>query len=722
MRRLTLFVLMLVLNAAAQQPPARPKIGVAFAGGSALGLAHIGVLKWFEQHRIPIDYIAGTSMGGLIGGIYATGRSAEEVEQFIASIDWNEALQVSTPFRHMAFRRKEDQREYPNTIELGFKRRLRFPSGLSSGHGVGLIISRFAAPYGGLASFDDLPTPFRSVAVDLVKAREVVFDEGSLTDALRATMSLPGVFAPVRKDGMLLIDGGALNNLPVEVVRRMGADVVIAVALDLPQPTADELATLFGVARRSLSVMIIENERRNLGLADLVLMPDLNGVGANDYPRWPELVERGYQCAQQKERMLAQFSLSEQDYARYVEARAARRRPDTVRPQVIHVDGNLAPRRQEALIEALASDPNVPIDRAVLEEELTKITGMGRFDSASYTLFAQDGVEGIRLAVREKDHGPPFIKPAIVMDANRGDGIQFGIGLRTTFLDLGGPASEWRTDLSVGVINRLATEYYYRIRGGQWFVAPHLLYLQREQPLYNGSRRLADFTTRERGGGADLGYAFGRFRELRVGYLVQHRNTNVSQGPPEFERQRGLEQGIRARFVYEGQDSAFVPRGGSRFVARGGWMFDRPGATRQFPIIESEYSYARSLPRRLLMIGTAAGGTTLNRDPLGLEFQLGGPLRVSALARSQVLGSHYYYGGGSLLRSLTNESLSVFGRFYGITSYEFGNAWTGSSLIRPRHSGSLGLMGETAIGMVYIGGAIGDRGDRRLFFRLGRFF
>lgn len=722
MRRSLLLLLVLALLCPAQTPQRRPKIGIAFAGGSALGLAHAGVLKWFEQNRIPIDYIAGTSMGGLIGGMYATGSDAAEVEHFIAHIDWNEALQVSVPFRHLSFRRKEDQREYPNTIELGFKRRLRFPSGLSSGQGVSLLISRFAAQYGDLASFNDLPTPFRCVAVDLVNAREVVFDQGSLPEALRATMSLPGVFAPVRKDGMLLIDGGALNNLPVEAVRQMGADIVIAVALDLPKPSADELATLFGVARRSLSVMIIENERRNLGLADLVLMPDLKGITSGDYLRWPELLERGYQAAQQKERMLAQFQLSEQDYRQYREQRAALRRPNDIRPELIQVDGSLAPRRREALINTIATDRNQPIDRQKLEEELTQITGMGRFDSAGYTLFRRDGVEGISLTVHEKDHGPPFIKPAIVMDANRGDGIQFGIGLRATFLDVGTPASEWRTDLSIGVINRLSTEYYYRIGGGKWFLAPHLEYLEREQPFYARRQRLADFTTRERGGGADFGYAFGRFREVRLGYVAHHRHTYISQGRPEFDRLRGLDQGVRGRFVYEGQDSAFVPRSGSRFAANGAWMFDRPGATRQFPVLESEFSHARPLTGRYSFIGTAAGGSTLNRDPLGLQFQLGGPLRLSALSRSQLLGSHYYFGGASLLRSLTNESLSVFGRFYGVASYELGNAWAGTHFARPRHSGSIGLLGETAIGMIYFGGAIGDRGDRRLFFRLGRFF
>lgn len=722
MRRSLLLLLILALHCPAQTPRPRPKIGVAFAGGSALGLSHAGVLKWFEQNRIPVDYIAGTSMGGLIGGMYATGSDAAEVEHFISNIDWNETLQVSVPFRHLSFRRKEDQREYPNTIELGFKRRLRFPSGISSGQGVSLLISRFAAQYGDLASFDDLPTPFRCVAVDLIKAREVVFDQGSLPDALRATMSLPGVYAPVRKDGMLLVDGGALNNLPVEAVRRMGADIVIAVALDLPQPTADELATLFGVARRSLSVMIIENERRNLGLADLVIMPDLKGIGAGDYLRWPELLERGFQAAQQKEMMLAQFQLSEDDYRQYREHRTALRRPSDIRPQLIQVDGSLPRRRRDALIESIAADRDLPIDRAKLEEELTQITGMGRFDAASYTLFRREGIEGINLTVQEKDHGPPFIKPAIVMDANRGDGIQFGIGLRATFLDVGGPASEWRTDLSIGVINRLSTEYYYRLRGGKWFIAPHVEYLERERPFYAGRRRLADYNTRERGGGADFGYAFGRFREVRLGYIARHRNTYISQGRPEFDRLRGLDQGIRGRFVYEGQDSAFVPRSGSRFAANGAWMIDRPGATRQFPVLEGEYGHARPLRGRYSFIGTAAGGSTLNRDPLGLEFQLGGPLRLSSLSRGQLFGSHYYFGGGSLLRSLTNESLSVFGRFYGVVSYELGNAWSGTHFAQPRHSGSVGLLGETAIGMVYFGGGLGDRGDRRLFFRLGRFF
>ncbi|MGC4049489.1 MAG: patatin-like phospholipase family protein [Paludibaculum sp.] len=191
-------------------------------GGSAFGLSHIGVLKWLEENRIPIDYVAGTSMGSLVGALYATAHSPSEIEKYVDDIDWAGVLSPSIAFRQLSYRRKEDQREYPSAIEFGLKGGLRLPSGLSGGQGVGLVISRFSAPYGDLAKFDDLPTPFRCVATDLKKGREVVFEKGPLFDALRASMSLPALFAPVRMGDLTLVDGGLLNNIPVDVVKKMG--------------------------------------------------------------------------------------------------------------------------------------------------------------------------------------------------------------------------------------------------------------------------------------------------------------------------------------------------------------------------------------------------------------------------------------------------------------------------------------------------------------------
>lgn len=719
--------LLFVLPAAAQQTPGapapkRPRIGVALAGGSALGLTHVGVLKWLHEQRIPIDYIAGTSMGGLVGGLFASGYTSAEIEHFVRDVDWNMAFHSGAPFKDMAFRRKEDQREYPNPIEFGLRKGVTLPSGLNSGHGVSLIISRFAASYGDIGSFNNLPTPFRCVATDLIKAREVVLDSGSLPEALRATMSLPAIFAPVRKDDMLLVDGGLTNNLPVDVVRNMGADIVIAVALNLPQPKPEEIAGFFGVARRSLSVMVIDNERRNMGNADLIVMPDLDGASASGFDQWQDLLDRGYKGAERKRAMLANLAVPQDEYDRWAAARAARRRPSSVRPQVVEVDTQLAPRRRDALIDAIAADPSQPVDPRVLDDELTKITGMGRYDSAGYSFFHRGDLEGIRLSVHEKEHGPPFLKPAITLDAGRGQGIDFGIGARLTFLDFGGPASEWRSDFSIGVLNRIATEYYYRIGGGKWFFAPRVGYEEQNYPLYDGGKRIAEYVLRSGGGAADFGYAFGRFNEFRAGWSLLKLDNVLTQGLHSGREYNGGYQRFRLRWAHEGQDSAIIPTRGIRSIVEGSWVTNHPGVTRQYALVDAQMSWARRLPRNLLIVTQGAAGASPNEPTLFNQFNLGGPLRMSALTRGQLLGSHYYYGSGSLLRPIRNDSFISFGRFYWTLSYELGNAWLGHFLEPPRHSGSLGIMGETPLGVVFFGGAIGDRGDRRLFFRLGRFF
>src|SRR5262249_19221998 len=233
--------LLMVASSLAQEPPPksnpvlgnRPKIGLVLEGGAALGLAHIGVISWLEEHHIPISYVAGTSMGGLVGGMYATGKSPAEMRQLVDGIPWSEVLRGQTPFRDLDYRRKEDKRDYPNSLEFGLKRGVRFPEGFNPGHQVGLILDRVALPYSGVKSFDELPIPFACVATDLASGKEYVFRRGSLSTALRSTMSIPGVFTPVRIDGHIFADGGILNNLPTDVAKDMGADIIIAVHLQV---------------------------------------------------------------------------------------------------------------------------------------------------------------------------------------------------------------------------------------------------------------------------------------------------------------------------------------------------------------------------------------------------------------------------------------------------------------------------------------------------------
>ena len=208
-------------------PAGRPKLGLVLEGGGALGLAHIGVLQWMEEHRIPVSYVAGTSMGGLVGGIYATGRSPAEVKEITNGINWDDVLRGQTPFQDLSFRRKQDEHEVPNSLEFGLTKGLQFPGGFNSGQQVSLILDKVALPYSELTSFNDLPIPFACVATDLVSGKPHVFRSGPVALALRSTMSLPGIFTPVRTGDHIYADGGLLNNIPIDVAKEMGADITI---------------------------------------------------------------------------------------------------------------------------------------------------------------------------------------------------------------------------------------------------------------------------------------------------------------------------------------------------------------------------------------------------------------------------------------------------------------------------------------------------------------
>lgn len=701
----------------------RPKIGLALAGGSALGLSHIGVLQWMEEHRIPIDYIAGTSMGGLVAGIHASGLSSAEMIEFVQHIDWQWALASSSKYKNLSFRRKEDAIQFPMAVDFGLKNKtLNLPSGLSPGEGVALVIDRFAAPYGDMKSFNDLPTQFRCVATDLATGKAVVFSKGSLFEALRATMSLPALFAPVRKGGMVLVDGGLTNNLPVDIVRTMGADIVIAVALDLPADPQD-FQSLLGIAGRSISHMISENERPSMAAADLVLMPLLKGMTGGDYPKWEQFRKLGYAAAEQKATVLKQFQVTAEQYEAHTETRHAKRRPNTIRPAQILVEGDVAPKLKNAVIAALTPKPGIVLDRAVLEEQMEKLTGMGRFDSATYQLRNQNGQEVLIVTAQEKSYGPPFLRPAIFLDGANGEGLRFGVGARFTFLDVGGPASEWRTDLRIGTFNRVETEYYYRIRGGKWFVAPRAGFTQEPFPIYDRKgNRVEQLTHRDYAGGADLGYAFGRVQELRVGHREGYLNTTLDTGLFEPERLSGRYGMTSLTLRRDTRDNPLVPLQGAFLAGQISWFNRYPQVSRRFAAYEGAASYSRPFLSHYSLLMRLAASSTVSEAGLSTMYRLGGLSNMGALSRQQLIGNRMYYSSAYVLRSLSGNAITAFGKFYGVIGYELGNAWFAGRSAMPRQDGLMGVAGATQLGAIFIGGAVGDQGARKILFRVGRVF
>ncbi len=399
----------------------RLRIGVALEGGGALGLAHIGVLEWFEEHHIPIDEVAGTSMGGLVGGFYATGMTPAELKKLIEGVDWNGMLGGATPYEDLSFRRKEDQRAFPNAFILGLRNGLSLPPGLNSGHQIGLLIDRITIPYYKLGSFETLPTPFRCVATDLVSGKEVVFEQGSLALALRSTMSIPGAFAPVVDKDRVLVDGGLLNNLPTDVVKQMGADIVIAVHLDTKPVEAAEIRSLFTVLQQSVRVVVAESEMRGLAQADAVISVPLAGYSATDYRKNEAIMRKGYETADTKAELLEKFALSDAEWKDYVRDRQARKETLSPVPQFIKVGGADTQQQTENIEHYLAPLAGKPLDTDKLDRALTRLAGVGRYDAVGYRITERDGQQGLLVQVSEKNYAPPTIQPAFEVDGSESE-------------------------------------------------------------------------------------------------------------------------------------------------------------------------------------------------------------------------------------------------------------------------------------------------------------
>jgi NTE family protein len=425
----------------------RPRIGLALSGGGALGLSEIGVIQWLEENHIPTDRIAGTSMGAIIGAMYATGMSPDEMKVFAEKINWDEALSPAPSYSQISYRRKQDRRDFLINAPLGLKRGLSGPNGYNPGQGVGLLLDRIAFPESGISSFDDLPIPFRCVATDMQSGDEVILHDGSLSQAVRASMAIPGMFTPVQINGRMLADGGMVQNIPVETVREMDSDLVIAVELRLPPGDIKELNTLTGVLSRAVDVMIIQNEHRSLKLANARVSVDMKGYWVNDYSRVRDLIELGYRTAAAQSADLLKYSVRDPaEWQKYLDERVARKRAPINQVDQIVVTG--ADHDADSRIKhRLKNDAGKPLDLPVLEKQLTQIAGEGQFDHLGYEGFVQNGVPALRVTAHEKSYGPPFVDLAVNVEGSGVAAFDFSAGARVTFMDLAHRGGEWRNDL-----------------------------------------------------------------------------------------------------------------------------------------------------------------------------------------------------------------------------------------------------------------------------------
>jgi NTE family protein len=710
-------------SAQIQPGTSRPKIGVALEGGGALGLAHIGVLQWSEDHHIPIDYIAGTSMGGLVGGLYATGRSPEELKEIVAAQNWDIIIGGDIPYEDLSYRRKEDLRYIQNSLKLGLKHGLSTPSGLNSGTEISLLIDRETVSYPNLDSFDHLPIPFRCVATDLVSGKEVVFSSGSLQQALRATMSIPGVFSPVRDGDKIYVDGGLVGNLPTDVVKKMGADIVIAVHLEVAPADPKEIQSLFSVLGRSVDVVVLESELRGLKNADIVVTVPLQKYNGFQYDKAPAIIQEGTQAAEQKKPVLSRFSVSDAEWNAYVAAKDTRIRTEVPTPQFVEVQGT-NPRAAQQIERFLNRVVGHPIDNGELNQLLTRLTGIGKYASADFRFVTRDGQSGLVVTVHEYSYAPPILQLGFAIDGTESDDVTYTQLARITFMDVWGYRSEWRTSLQFGNEYGIETELYRPFTAtSKWFFAPRGEATDTSFKVFHRSAPQAIYRLFRDDAGIDVGYGFSRFTEIRAGYEVGYFNPDLRIGTQLFPSNNGRFGDTRVRFLTDHRDDFIAPRRGYSAEASFRWYDTNPGARGAFPVMEAQVEYFMPItkPGSLFVVGQ--GGTTFGSNNIGVpQFFLGGPTRLSAYGSNELFGNQYYYFRAGYLHDIFTLPPFVGKNMYVIGAYEFGKMYNAPNASKFPNDAALGFLAETSIGPLFIGGSVGDTGHAKWFFELGHVF
>ena len=730
-----LLVSMLSLLSGAQDAPApppessihRPRVGLALSGGGALGLVEIGVIQWMEENHIPVDRIAGTSMGAIIGSMYATGMSPAEIESFAKKINWDEALLPEPGYTQLSYRRKQDHRDYLINAPLGLKHGLSGPNGVNPGQQVGLLLDRIAFPESGVTNFDDLPIPFRCVATDMQSGEAIVLGDGSLAQSVRASMAIPGVFTPVELKGRLLADGGMVQNIPVETVKSMGAEKIIAVELRLPPGDVAQLGSLVGVLSRAIDVMITQNERLSLALATTKISVDMKGFWVTDYNRVDELIKLGYKTAAADAADLQRYAIQDPaEWQAYLDERNARKRAPIKKVDSILVTGSDGDTNQR-IQDQLSRDKDKPLDLHALEMQLTRIAGTGQFDDLGYEGFVQNGVPALRVTAHDKTYGPPFVDLAVNVDGSGVAAFDFSAGARVTFMDVAHRGGEWRNDVLFGSSNLAATEFYQPIDLSHFFVAPYAFASKFARNSFNGLTRVAVFGDERAGGGFDIGYDSGRRSEFRIGYEIFDGKLSPLIGAAGLPIVHGSTGEFRARYVWDGQDSPSVPSRGSRVVATMSRVLQSPGLARPINQIDVQTSNVIPLGGKTSLFSDLAGGTTFRGSAGPFQvFALGGQFRLGAYLPEEFLGNHYAYASLGFRRELYRLPQLVGKKIYWGGWYEAGSAFgtraNDPGPVAVRGTFDLGVIADTFVGPIAIAGSVSPTGQSRVNFSIGRVF
>jgi NTE family protein len=718
--------------ALAEVPPpaeddARPRVGLVLGGGGARGAAHIGVLQELERLRVPIDAIAGTSMGAIIGGLYAAGMSPDELEQLINELDWPQVFEDTTPRKDLTYRRKQDDVDFPVDFELGVRDgRLQLPKGLIQGQKLALLLRELTLHVANISDFDELPVPYRAVAADIETGEPVVISEGDLSLAMRASMSAPGIFAPVVADDRMLVDGGLVGNVPVETMQEMGVDVIIAVDVEFPLYSRDEIQSAVGITGQVLTILIhkeTERQLAKLGPRDILIRPELGNFGSTNFAEIAQTVAPGRDAAAQAAQSLEQLSVGEDAWQEHIAARQGRERGGDIRPDFVRIDDD-GPLSERTLEAQLATKANEDVTPETLRADVARLYGLDLYEQVGYSLVRENDDVGVVFETHAKSWGPNLLQLGLSIEDDFEGSTAFNVAARVTRPGLNTFGAEWRTDLQLGTEPYLRSELYQPLSyESRWFVAPRIRLEQTNFRAFSESLSVARYRQEEAEIAVDFGRELERWGELRAGLFRGAGNADVivgEPGLPDIDFQTG---GVFASLGIDTLDDGQIPLHGTRFDTA--FTMSRPGlgADRSFDTIESALTTFWTRGRHTLQLGLEYNTMVESRDLIQNFFPLGGFLRLSGLQRGEISGPHAGLARLVYMRRSGETGGGVFDLpLYLGASVEAGNAWQARSDMSLESlivNGSLFAGLDTWLGPLFLAAGIAENGDSSFYLFLG---
>jgi NTE family protein len=750
-RGYTLLVGMLALAigagrpALAQQPPpgapdagpanqlqTRPRIGLVLSGGGARGAAHVGVLRVLEQMHIPVDAIAGTSMGAVVGGLYASGMSASDIEHVFDSVDWADAFSDRPARAGLDFRRRLEDRDFLVQLPLGFRDgRFLLPNGLIQGQKLTQLLRHNTLQVSGVTDFDQLPTPFRAVATDLETGDMVVMKNGDLTTALHASLAAPGVFAPVERDGRLLVDGGITNNLPIDVARAMGVDRLIVVDVGLPLGRRERLGSVTDVANQMLTILIrrqVNQQAEALTGSDVLVSPDMPRTSSYSFTDLGRIVRAGTRAADAMRAQLAVLAVTPAQYASYVAARRRQPYAPRIREVVTQPNSQDFAASTHELFGDLAG---TQFDPGQLAKRVDRAYGQGVLELLDYQLEPVAGAvpdqADLAFQVRPNSWGPNYIRVGLRLQDDFEGNSTFDAAARLVLTDLNSYGAEWIWDGQIGGNPRLGTQIYLPFSlQRRWFLEPSVLWQVRNVPQFEGDSRVGELRVRSIRYGGALGRELGLSGEIRIGAERElGRSWNrfgVDQMKLNFQHNE-----LYARYSFDTLDSAAFPSRGTAATLEWRRQVANRRIERVSDAINLDYRVAHSWGKNTA-IAWLSGGALLTPEFVDERswYTLGGFLNLSGLPTDRLTGPNF-----GMARLIAYRKVGSGGEgflnvpMYAGVSVEAGNVWDqrgAMSFGSARKDASVFFGLDTFLGPAWLAAGYDSRGRYSFYLSLGRGF